>query len=52
LGMVYCEAMAEEHVTEEEVLASFKGGKISAGKAAQLLGVTKVEFLELLAARA
>ena len=49
--MVYCEAMAEEQMTEDEVLASFKGGKISAGKAAQLLGVTKVEFLELLAAR-
>jgi|YNPMSStandDraft_1061717.scaffolds.fasta_scaffold42423_1 predicted HTH domain antitoxin len=49
--MVYCEAMAEEHMTEEEVLASFKGGKISAGKAAQLLGMTKVEFLDLLAAR-
>ena len=41
----------QNQVTEWLVLSLFKDGRVSSGKAARLLGLTRVEFLALLRRR-
>ena len=41
----------QQHLVEWLVLSLFKDERISSGKAAKLLGITRMEFLELLRRR-
>lgn len=42
---------AEEKIAQAAVLEAFREGQISSGKAAELLGITRQEFLDLLAGK-
>jgi predicted HTH domain antitoxin len=51
MALGFSQADVQRHVAEWLVLSLFTEGRISSGKAARLLGISRIEFLELLRRR-